>query len=219
MKNLKLKLGAVLAVLAILFTFAVRTVDVSAIGPEGTAIGFSHLNQAAANAMGVHLQWYAVTQVIGTQVLLLAAALALAALVQLIRRKGLWKVDPELLALLCLYGAVFVVYVFFEVVIINYRPIIMPGELHPEASFPSSHTMLACVILGSAILLVKRYIPSLRARLVLRILCGVLMAVVILGRLYSGVHWLTDICGGILYGAALVFLYAGALDRIETRKP
>ena len=79
--------------------------------------------------------------------------------------------------------------------------------------------MLACVILGSAIPLVKRYIPSLRARLILRILCGVLMAVVVLGRLYSGVHWLTDICGGILYGAALVFLYAGALDRIETRKP
>ena len=219
MKNIKLKLGAAIAVLAILFTATVRTVDVSAIGPEGTAVGFSHVNQAAAEAVGVHLQWYAATQVIGMQVLLLAAVFALAGLVQLVRRRSLWKVDPELLALACLYGAVFVVYVFFEVVVINYRPIIMPGELHPEASFPSSHTMLACVILGSAMLLVKQYIPFRRTRLVLRILCGVLMAVVVLGRLYSGVHWLTDICGGLLYGAALLFLFAGALDGIAARKP
>ena len=218
MKNIKLKLGAALAVLAVLFTAAVRTVDVSAIGPEGTAVGFSHVNQAVADSVGVHLQWYAATQVLGMQVLLLAAVFALAGLVQLVRRKSLWRVDPELLALACLYAAVFILYVLFEVVIINYRPILMPGEPHPEASFPSSHTMLACVILGSANLLAGRYVPAGRVQAALRVLCCVLTAVVVLGRLYSGVHWFTDICGGVLYGAALVFLFAEALDRIAERR-
>ena len=64
---------------------------------------------------------------------------ALAGLVQWIRRKSLLKVDKEILALGGLYLIVIGFYILFELVIVNYRPIIMPGSVHPEASFPSSH--------------------------------------------------------------------------------
>ena len=211
----KLAAGGVLALIALIFTAAVRMLDVAPVGPAGTSVGFSHINLAVHEALGVHMAWYAATQILGIGAVFIALLFALLGLVQLIRRRSLWKVDAELLALAFLYAAVFALYVFFEIVVINYRPVIMPGEAFPEASFPSSHTMLACVIFGSTIFMLKRYVQNERLRIVLQILCGVLLAVIVCGRLYSGVHWFTDIHGGVLYSAALLFLFKGALETIS----
>lgn len=212
MKNWKLKAGAALAVVALLFTAAVRVVDAAAVGPEGTVVGFSHLNLAVHEALGVHMAWYKITQALGAGALLLAFVFALTGALQLIRRRSLWKVDREILALGCLYAAVFALYALFEVVIINYRPILLPGDAFPEASFPSSHTMLACVVLGSAIPTLNKYVRSERPRKALQILCGAALVVIVCGRLYSGAHWFTDIVGGLLYGSALTLLFMGATE-------
>ena len=158
---------------------------------------------------------YKLTQVLGYAVLLLVAVFAVVGLLQLIRRKSLWKADREILALGCLYVVVFALYILFEKAIVNYRPVIMPGELAPEASFPSSHTMLACTVLGSAAALLKKYVKDESLVRILRALCVVVALVIVCGRLFSGVHWLTDIIGGLLYSAALLFLFSGALGAIE----
>ena len=216
MKRTDFLTGAALAFLAALFTFAVRAMDVDAIGPAGTQVGFSHLNAAVHNALGVHMAFYKLTQVLGFAALALVGVFALMGLLQLVQRKSLWKVDREILALGCLYVVVFALYIIFEKAIVNYRPIIMPGELEPEASFPSSHTMLACAVLGSAAIVLKKYVKDEKLLRLLRTLCFAVLAVIVCGRLYSGVHWLTDIIGGVLYGAAALFLFSGAIQAIES---
>ncbi|MBO6094010.1 MAG: phosphatase PAP2 family protein, partial [Oscillospiraceae bacterium] len=87
----------------------------------------------------------------------------------------------------------------------------------PEASFPSSHTMLVCVIMGSSIPLLGKYVKSDVLCTVLRIICAAIIAVTVIGRLISGVHWFTDILGGILISVMLLNLYAEILERIEKR--
>ena len=97
-----------------------------------------------------------------------------------------------------------VVYVFFEKVIINYRPVILDGEL--EASYPSSHTMLAICICMSSLLISKYYIKD-KYRKIFDNITFVLMILLVVGRIISGVHWITDIIGGILISLFLVSLY------------
>ena len=100
--------------------------------------------------------------------------------------------------------------VFFEKYIINYRPIVMPGETAPEASFPSSHTMLIMTVMIAVMIVSDKYFSKGLGVLV-RVLCFVITLVTIGGRLYCGVHWFTDIIGGILLSATLLFLFAAVI--------
>lgn len=193
---------------AVLLIILVRFADVRPIGPEGTSIGLSHLNQSIFECFGVNMLWYEITDWLGIAPILTAFCFAMAGLAQLIKRRSLLKVDREILALGGLYIAVTGLYVLFELAVVNYRPVIMPGSVHPEASFPSSHTMLVCVIMGSAGMLIGRYIRGKTLRRVLRIMCAVIIGITIIGRLISGVHWFTDILGGIFLSAALLALFS-----------
>ena len=206
--------GLLFAVLIILARF----VDVQAIGPEGTRIGLSHLNRLVFEKLGVRMLWYEITDWLGIAAIVTALLFAVVGLAQWVKRKSIWKVDREILALGGLYLTVIGLYVLFELLIVNYRPIIMPGSIHPEASFPSSHTMLVCVIMGSAIPLLGKYVKSKVLCKALRIICAVIIAITVFGRLISGVHWFTDILGGILISVLLLNLYAEILERIENNE-
>ena len=205
--------GLLFALLIIL----VRFVDVQAIGPEETRIGLSHLNRFAFEMLGVHMLWYEITDWLGIAAIFTAFLFAVAGLAQWVKRKSIWKVDGEILVLGGLYLILIGLYVLFELAVVNYRPIVMPGSSHPEASFPSSHTMLVCVIMGSAILLLGKYVKSDVLSTVLRVICAAIIAITVIGRLISGVHWFTDILGGILISVMLLNLYAEILERIEKR--
>ena len=206
--------AVIYAALFLLLLVLVRTVDVAAIGPAGTRVGLSRLN-ALFQGIGVRMALYDLSQYLGYLAILLAVAFACVGLIQFIRRKRLKKVDREILALGALYVVLACCYVFFEKVVINYRPVVMPGETAPEASFPSSHTMLACVIFESAALLVRRYVKGKKAQLVLGLLCFALSFVTVLLRLFSGVHWLTDVVAGVLLSTALLELYAAVIGPKE----
>ena len=206
--------GLLFAVLIIL----VRFVDVQAIGPEGTRIGLSHLNRLVFEKLGVRMLWYEITDWLGIAAISTALLFAVAGLAQWVKRKSIWKVDREILALGALYLIVIALYVLFELLIVNYRPIIMPGSIHPEASFPSSHTMLVCVIMGSAIPLLGEYVKSDVLCKALRIICAAIIAITVFGRTISGVHWFTDILGGILISVILLNLYTALLERIKTNE-
>lgn len=218
MKN-KFTWSGIFGVLFILLIVLVKVFDVAPIGPAGTRIGFSGINHAVAELVKTNTTWYNITEVFGIVAILVALCFALFGLVQLIKRRSLVKVDGEILSLAGLYAAVVVLYALFEVVIINYRPVIMPDEVEPEASFPSSHTMLICVIMGSTILLLndylKKYIKNDAFRNILKVICVVIIVLTVLGRLISGVHWFTDILGGVLISATLLFLYSGILDKLK----
>ena len=204
--------------LFLLLIIMLRTVNVEAIGPNGTSIGFSKLNGSVRDAIGTHMFWYYLTEVIGILAILLAAAFAALGVYQLVKRKNVLKVDKTILALGGLYIIVIILYVLFEKVIVNYRPVIMSGETEPEASFPSTHTMLICVILGSAVIALKRYLKDEKAYLIAKAVCIGLIALTVIGRLLSGVHWFTDIIGGLLISAALVLTFDVVNDLLRTKK-
>jgi undecaprenyl-diphosphatase len=202
-------------VISLLIIAMVRMVDVSAIGPNGTSIGLSHINQKVHETIGVNQIWYDITEILGGVAILVAGIFALVGFVQLVKGKSLAKVDKEIYAVGGLYAVVVVLYALFEKVIINYRPVIMDGETAPEASFPSSHTMLTCVVMGSAIILIGKYIQSEGLKKILQIAAAVILIVTVVGRLISGVHWFSDIMGGIFISLTLVSIFAGIVKSFE----
>ena len=207
MKHRRLITAGTGGLLTIVLIALVRLVDVAPIGTTGTSIGLSKLNQFVFDLFGVNMLWYHITDWLGIAAILTAFAFAVTGLVQMIKRRSLLKVDREILSLGGLYIVVIGLYILFENVIINYRPIIMPDNTHPEASFPSSHTMIVCVIMGSAAMLISRYFKNITLRNILRALCFVIIGVTVIGRLIAGVHWFTDILGGILISVTLLALY------------
>ena len=218
MKNTgKFLLSGISGILFVLLIVLLRLVDVSSIGPEGTSIGFSHLNQFFFVLFFFIMLWYNITDWLGITAILVAFAFAVTGLVQLIKRRSLLKVDKEIFVLGGLYILVIGIYVLFEKIIINYRPVIMPGCTEPEASFPSSHTMIVCVIIGSAMILLSRYIKKKTLCRVLQVICFAIIVITVVGRLLSGVHWFTDILGGILISTALVALFSGITGLISHR--
>ena len=181
--------------------------DVAAIGPAGTEVGFSHINQFVHDLTGVNMLWYDITDYIGYGAIAVCGMFAVAGFVQMIKRRSLLKVDREIWALGGLFIAVIGCYVFFEKFIINYRPIIMPGETAPEASFPSSHTMLIMTVMIAVMIVSDKYFGNLFGAFI-RVLCFLTTLVTIGGRLWCGVHWFTDIIGGILLSATLLLLFS-----------
>ena len=214
MKNKNnLFVSGISGLLVMILIVLVRFVDVRPIGPEGTSIGLSRLNGFFFRLSGVNILWYHITDWLGVAAILVAFLFAMAGFVQLIKRRSILKVDREILALGGLYIVVIGLYVLFEIVIVNYRPIIMPDGTHPEASFPSSHTMLVCVIMGSAIMLIGKYVKEKRICRVLRGICAAIIGMTVIGRLIAGVHWFTDIVGGVLISIFLLSLFSEVLKR------
>lgn len=202
--------GAAFA-LFLLLIILLKTVDIKTItliGSGGTfdiKIGLSTLNIAVSDAIAYNSLWYKITGVSGILPLAVAGAFVVLGLVQLISRKSLKKVDGEIYLLGSFYVLTLAVYVFFEKVIINYRPIILNKT--PEASFPSSHTMLAVFICLSASFTLEKYVKSHAILNITQIALGALTGIIVLGRILSGVHWATDIIGGLLISLALYFCY------------
>lgn len=199
--------GVLFAALIVLL----KIYDVAAIGPMGTEIGFSHFNQFVHNLTGVNMLWYDITDYIGYAAIGVCALFAVVGFVQMVKRRSLIKVDKEILALGGLFVVVIGCYVFFEKYIINYRPIIMPGEDMPEASFPSSHTMLIMTVFIAVMIISDRYVSKGLGALV-RLACFLIVLVTIGGRLYCGVHWCTDIIGGILLSVTLLLLFSAVVS-------
>ena len=192
------------------FTYLVMTYQVSPVGPDGTNIGFSGINVKFHELTGVNMMWYEITDYLGYLAIGVAALFALAGLVQMIKRKSLFKVDREIICLGVLFVIVIGLYVAFEKFVINYRPIIMPGAEAPEASYPSSHTMLIITVMGATMIILRKYMKKGFFRSLLRFICFAIILVTVGGRLYCGVHWLTDIIGGVLLSIALIELYDAA---------
>lgn len=180
-------------------------IDVQAIGPEGSTVGLAGLNSFVRNAIGVHMALYVITDWLSLLPAGLAVGFAGLGLAQWIKRKRLSKVDRSLVVLGGFYLALLAVYVLFEKVVINHRPVLIDGKL--EASYPSSTTVLVLCVTPTAIMQLRQ---RLRRAAVRRWVIGGMAAYTVLmaaGRLLSGVHWVTDIIGGMLISAALVMLY------------
>ena len=196
--------GGLLAIFAV-WTVLVRFVDVRAIGPEGSKVGFATLNGFVHRLTGEHLFLYDLTDLLSIIPLGFVAGFGILGLVQWIKRKKLLSVDYSILVLGGFYIVVMALYLMFEVVVINYRPLLIEGVL--EVSYPSSTTMLVlCVMPTAAIQLGSRIKKALPKYLVIAAIV-LFTAFMVVGRLISGVHWFSDIVGGLFLSAGLVTTY------------
>lgn len=95
---------------------------------------------------------------------------------------------------------------------------IVDGDYGSRFSFPSGHTILSIMYYFSlALLFIKTYNIK-RLRQPIYAITGLLVLIICLSRLYFGVHWLTDIIGSALFGAALLMLVILSYNRKEEKK-
>lgn len=206
-------IGCVLAF--ILWTIAVCFLDVQAIGPQGSTVGLATLNGLVREWFGNNLLLYIVTDWLGLVPIGVAFGFALLGLVQWIRRKSICKVDYSLFVLGGFYLVVIAVYVFFEMVVINYRPVLIEGYL--ETSYPSSTTMLVTCVMPTAIMQLRARIKNKRLSRCITVGIVIFTIFMVVGRIVSGVHWITDIIGGALISAGLVLIYH-SVSTLEQKK-
>lgn len=191
-----------------LWTVLVCRADVRPIGPNGSCVGLAALNGAFHRLTGVHWALYTLTDWLGLVPVAAALGFAVLGLVQLLRRRSLRRVDRSLLVLGGLYLVVLAAYLLFEEIPLNYRPVLIDGR--SEASYPSSTTLLALCVLPTAMLQLRRRMHAGPARAAVLGVLGLFAAFLVVCRLLSGVHWLSDIAGGMLLSGGLVLLYASA---------
>ena len=205
-------ISGILLLIAITFTILVKVVDVKQIGVNNSSIGFATLNQFIFETTGVNMIWYHITDWLGLIPVFMAIVYAFIGLIQFIKRRSIFKVDKEIILLGLYYIIVIALYVFFEKVIINYRPILMNGFL--EASYPSSHTLMTICICGSSILINKKLFNN-KITKVINYLSIIIITITVVGRLITGVHWFTDIIGGILISSGLLMTFYSLLSIIN----
>lgn len=191
----------------VLWTVLVRTVDVSAIGPQGTEVGFSALNGFIHGLTGVNTLLYTITDWLGLVPIAVCLGFAALGLVQLIKRRSLLLVDRSILLLGAFYAVVIITYVFFEFAVINYRPVLIEGRL--EASYPSSTTMLVMCVMPTAIMQLSARIKSVTLKRCITLLIILFILFMVIARVLSGVHWFSDIIGGLLLSTGLISVYCG----------
>lgn len=205
MKKKKFCIALGLLAAFVLWTVAIRLIDVQAIGPRGSTVGFATLNGFVHNFTGVHMQLYTITDWLGLVPVAFGFGFALLGLAQWIQRKSVLKVDRSILILGVFYTVTLAAYLFFESYVINYRPVLIEGYL--EASYPSSTTLLVLCVMPTAMMQLRGRIKQPMFRKYVSITITAFIAFMVIGRLISGVHWLTDIIGGILLSAGLIMIY------------
>ena len=195
----------------VMWTLLLCFVDVRAIGPDGSSVGFAALNGFVHEKIGVNMYLYNITDWLGLVPIGVALGFAILGLIQLIKRKSILRVDRSILALGVFYIIVVAVYLFFEIVVINYRPVLIAGCL--EASYPSSTTMLVTCVMPSAAMQAKERIKNKALRQGVIIVIIAFIAFMVVGRLLSGVHWITDIIGGALFSLGVIMAYKSFVQK------
>lgn len=208
--------GIALLALFILYTVSLKFVDRKPIGPLGSYVAYAGINDAVHGLFGVNMTMYNITDLAGVVAILVALSFGALGFVQLIKRKSISRVDSSILVLGVFYVIVFGVYAFFEIVVINRRPVLIEGIL--ESSYPSSTTMLAMCVLPTAAMQYRRLIKDRRIKNTVSVACGLFTAFMVIGRLICGVHWFTDILGGAIFSVAMILIYCSVNGFIEAKK-
>lgn len=205
-----------LLLIFVLFTGAVATFDVAPAGPHDITVGWSHLNGTILEAFGTHPLWDTISDLPLLVALLIACGWAIRGVTQWHRRRRLSSVDGEVLLLGGIYLLTAMVNIIFETLFINPRPLPIDGLLEP--GYPSTHVLLVAVILGTHCLLTDRPL-TLRHRRIQHTLALLLLAITIVGRLLSGMHWTTDLLGALLLSAVLLGLTRDLLKKCSHHPP
>ena len=202
-------LGSIFIGAFIIWTLLIQKVDVQPLGVNGTNIGFSTINYWFHQLTGVHMEIYIITDWLGLVAIFICMIFGGIGCIQLLKRRSLLKVDYDIIFLGVYYIFVIFAYLIFELMPINYRPILIEGFM--EASYPSSTTLLVLCVMPTLIEQVNRRSEKEMVKKIVNVLVICFSAFMILGRLISGVHWLTDIVGSIMLSVGLFCVYKAAV--------
>lgn len=206
-----LKIGILLLILFAVWTVLVQNVDVQNAGQTGTEVGLATLNIWFHDLTGVHMMLYTITDWLGLVPVIICLAFGVMGFVQMIQRKSLLKVDADLILLGVYYIVVIAGYLIFEELPVNYRPVWIEGRL--EASYPSSTTLLVLSVMPALTFQARRRLKNVRLNRAIRIGSAGFSLFMVVGRVLSGVHWITDIIGAILLSSGLFCIYRAIVIR------
>ena len=199
-----------------LWTVLIQCLDVQAVGQNGTKIGLAGFNVWFHQLTGVHMTLYTITDWLGLVPIFICMCFGVLGLVQLLKRRSLRKVDADILLLGVYYVLVIACYLIFEMIPINYRPVLIEGRL--EASYPSSTTLLVLSVMPTLMFQVYRQAVNSMLRKAVAVFVFAFLAFMVIGRLISGVHWATDIVASVILSAGLFMLYRSVVLYVDNAK-
>ena len=205
MKKRYFNLGVIFLLLFLVWTWLIINVDVQPVGQNNTSIGLATFNLWFHLLTGVHMWIYVITDWLGLVPIFVCMYFGVIGFIQLVKRKSIFKVDYDLLILGIYYIIVILSYLIFELIPINYRPILIDGRM--EASYPSSTTLLVLCVMPTLIFQMNRRLKNMKLKKVFIILVILFSVFMIIGRLISGVHWFSDIIGSILISVGYYYMY------------
>ena len=209
-KGKKLMLsGIICIVLFVIWTLLMQIVDVKPLGQNGTNIGLSTFNCWFHKLTGVHMSIYVITDWFGLVPIFVCIAFCVVGIIQLIKRKSLFKMDSDIILLGIYYVLVIFGYLIFEMIPINYRPILIEGVM--EASYPSSTTLLVLSVMPTVVLQANRRLKNAVVKKIICIITVAFSLFMVIGRLVSGVHWFSDIVGGVMLSGGLFLVYKASI--------
>ena len=201
--------GIVNIILFVIWTRLIQIIDVQPIGAKGSEVGFATINSWFHSLTGVNMTIYTITDWSGLVPVFICVIFGFIGLIQLIKRKSLLKVDFDIRILGVYYVIVILCYLIFEMYPINYRPILINGFM--EASYPSSTTLLVLSVMPTLVFQCNQRVKNITLKRFITIFTVAFSVFMVVGRLISGVHWLTDIIGSCFLSMGLFYLYKGVV--------
>ena len=116
-----LLIGSIFLAMFAVWTALIQSVDVQPLGQNGTSIGFATFNCWFHHFTGVNMAIYTITDWMGLVPVVICLIFAGIGLVQLIKRRSLFRVDADIMILGVYFVIVFLAYAIFEMIPINYR--------------------------------------------------------------------------------------------------
>lgn len=203
-------IGSVFTIAFIVWTILIQTVDVQPVGQNRTDVGFATWNLWFHKLTGANMLLYTITDWLGLVPLFVCLIFAGMGFCQLLQRKNLFKVDADIIILGVYYVTVIGCYLLFEAIPVNYRPILMNGVM--EASYPSSTTLLVVTVMPTLVEQALRRMKKNTLSKVIAVGSIAFSLFMVVGRLVSGVHWITDIIGSMLFSLGLFLIYKGLVQ-------
>lgn len=211
-----LTIGTICLVAFTVWTLLVMFIDVKPLGVDNTNIGLSTFNLWVFNSLGTNMIFYVVTDWLGLVPIAICICFGVVGLVELIKRKSLFKVDKDIILLGIYYVFVIFLYLLFEMIVINYRPILIDG--YKESSYPSSTTLLVLSVMPTLSFETNRRLKNKWVRLAINLFSVSFSLFMVIGRLISGVHWISDIIGSIILSSGLFIMYLFSLSLWEKKE-
>lgn len=187
-------------------------VDKGVIAESGKEVGLSHINNIVNYQYKENIDFMTdLLFYITFTVVIFEAGLGL---YQLIRKKSLFKVDIEIIifgiSLVLMVG----VWLFFDYVLkINVRP-----THEDKGSFPSTHAFITTYLaLASHAFICYKYDNKI-AKYGSLLLAIIFITTVVCGRVACGMHYITDVTGGLFLGLAFYFCTFGIIKAFKAKE-